>query len=45
MKEEKPGRQKADPVERVYVKYETKNNLPTHEDTIPNQRDIRRSRH
>ena len=39
LKEDKPGRQKAEPVERVYVKYEPKNNLPTHEDTLPNQRE------
>ena len=39
MKEEKPGWQKAEPVERVYVKYDPKNNLPTHKDIIPNQRD------
>ena len=38
MKEDKPGWQKAEPVERVYVKYEPKNNLPTHESTLPNQR-------
>ena len=37
MKEDKPGWQKAEPVERVYVKYDPKNNLPTHEATIPNQ--------
>ena len=30
LKEEKPGWQKAEPVERVYVKYDPKNNLPTH---------------
>ena len=39
MKEDKPGWQKSKPVERVYVKYDPKNNLPTHEATIPNQRD------
>ena len=38
LKEEKPGWQKAEPVERVYVKYDPKNNLPTHEATLPNQR-------
>ena len=38
MKEDKPGWQKAAPVERVYVKYDSKNNLPTHEATLPNQR-------
>ena len=37
MKEDKPGWKKADPVERVYVKYDPKNNLPNHEATIPNQ--------
>ena len=37
MKEDKPGWQKAEPVERVYVKYDPKNNLPTHKATIPNQ--------
>ena len=36
MKEDKPGCQKAKPVERVYINYEPKNNLPTHEDIIPN---------
>ena len=39
MKEEKTGWQKAEPVERVYVKYEPKNNLPTYEATLPNQRE------
>ena len=29
--------QKAKPVERVYVKYDPKNNLPTHEVNITNQ--------
>ena len=38
MKEDKPGFQKSKPVEKVYVKYEPKNNLPTHEATLPNQR-------
>ena len=37
LKEDKPGWQKAEPVERVYVKYYPKNNLPTHEATLPNQ--------
>ena len=37
MKENKPGWQKAEPVERVYVKYNQKNNLPTHEANIPNK--------
>ena len=39
MKEDKPGWQKAESVERVYVKYYPKNNLLTHEATIPNQRE------
>ena len=39
MKEDKPGSQKAKPVERVYIKYDPKNNLPTHEATIPNWRE------
>ena len=37
LKEEKPGSHNTKPVERVYVKYDPKNNLPTHEDTIPTQ--------
>ena len=36
MNEDKPGWQKAKPVERVYVKHDPKNNLPTHEATLPN---------
>ena len=36
MKEDKPGWQKAKPVERVNVKYDPKNNLPTHKATLPN---------
>ena len=39
LKEYKPGWQKAKPVGRVYVKYYPKNNLPTHEATLPNQRE------
>ena len=39
MKEDNPGWQKAEPIERVYVKYEPKNNLPTDEATLPNQRE------
>ena len=39
LKEDKPGRKKAKPVERVYVKYDPKNNFPTHEATLPNQRE------
>ena len=37
MKEDNPGCQKAEPVEKVYVKYNPKNNLPTNEATLPNQ--------
>ena len=37
MREDKPGWQKAKPVENVYVKCDPKNNLPTHEATLPNQ--------
>ena len=39
LKEYNPGWQKAEPVERVYVKYDPNNNLPTHEATLPNQRE------
>ena len=39
LKEDKPGWKKSEPVERVYVKYDPKNNLPTHEATLPNQRE------
>ena len=39
MKEDKPGWQKDEPVERVYAKYDPKNNLPTHEDNLPNHRE------
>ena len=39
LKEDKPGWQKAEPVERVYVKYYPKNNLPTHKATLPNHRE------
>ena len=39
LEEDKPGWQKAKPVERVYVKYDPKNNFPTHEATLPNQRE------
>ena len=34
--EDKPGWQKFKPVERVYVKYDPKNNIPTQEATLPN---------
>ena len=37
MKEDNPGWQKSEPVESVYVKYDPKNNLPTHKATLPNQ--------
>ena len=36
-KEDNPGWQKVKPVERVYVKYDPKNNLKTHEAILPNQ--------
>ena len=39
MKEDKIGWQKAEHVERVYVKYDPNINLPTHEATLPNQRE------
>ena len=39
MKEDKPGFQKAEPIERVYVKYDPKNNLPTYEAIIPKKRE------
>ena len=39
LKEDKPGWQKSEPVERVYVKYDPNNNLPNHEATLPNQRE------
>ena len=39
LKEDKSGWKKAEPVERVYIKYYPKNNLSTHEDIIPNQRE------
>ena len=39
LKEDKPDWQKAKPIERVYVKYDPNNNLPTHEATLPNQRE------
>ena len=35
MKEEKLGGKKAKPVERFYIKYDPKNNLPTHEPILP----------
>ena len=36
-KEDNTGQQKAKPVDRVYIKYDPKNNLPTHENILPNQ--------
>ena len=36
LKEDSPGLQKAKPCERVYFKYDPKNNLPYHEATLPN---------
>ena len=36
-KEDKPGWQKAKPVERIYVKYDPNTNLPTHKYILPNQ--------
>ena len=38
LKEDKPGWKKIEPVERVYVKYDPKNNLPTHKATLHKQR-------
>ena len=37
MKEDNPGWQKAEPVEKVYVKYYPKNKPTSHEATTPNQ--------
>ena len=39
MKEDKLGWQKADSVEKVYVMYDPKNNLPTYESILPNKID------
>ena len=36
LKEDKPGWHKSEPVEKVYAKYDPKNNLPTHKATLPN---------
>ena len=36
LKEDNPGWQNAEPVERVIIKYEPKENLPTHEATLTN---------
>ena len=38
LKEDKPGWQKDEPVERVYAKYDPKNNLPTHKANSPNNK-------
>ena len=37
MKGENLGWKKSEPVERVYVKYDPNNNLPTNEAILPNQ--------
>ena len=37
LKEENPGWKKAEPIERVNIKYDPKNNIPTHEAILPNQ--------
>ena len=39
MKEYQTGWQKAEPVERFYIKYYQEKNLTTHEAIIPNHRD------
>ena len=39
MKEDKPGWYKDKLVEKVYVKYDPNNNLPTNEATLHNQRE------
>ena len=39
LKEGKPGWQNSEPVERVYVNHDTKNNIPTQKYTFPNQRE------
>ena len=36
LNEDNPCWHKVEPVERVYVKYDPKNNLPTHKATLPN---------
>ena len=38
LKEDKPGCQKAEPVDKFNTKYDPKNNLPIHESILPNQR-------
>ena len=39
MKEDNPFWKKAVPVDRVYVKYDPKNNLPTNKSTLSNKRE------
>ena len=39
LKEYKPGWQKAEPVEKIYIKYDPNSNPPTREDILPNQRE------
>ena len=39
LKENNPGWQKDQPMDRVYIKYNPKNNLPTNEAIIYNQRE------
>ena len=39
MKEYKPGWKNTEPMERVYIKYDPNNNLPTHEAIIRNHID------
>ena len=38
MKDNKPGWQKDEPIDRVYIKYNSNNNLPTHEAILHNKR-------
>ena len=40
LEENKTGWQKAESVERFYIKYDPKNNLPIYEATIPNKREM-----
>ena len=39
LKEEKPGWQKAEPMERVYIKYDPRGKLPNHEAILLNHRE------
>ena len=39
MEEVKTWWQKVEPVERVYINYDPKNNLPTHEVILPNHKE------